>query len=125
MIKEKILRLLLLPLIFMVILYVPVLFFNIAPDTVNSVVDNMPTLIRILYTIILIFSMFVWCLLFYYIPLWIYIVLVLIYTSVSWVWLIKHKMKKKQYYIIWFCLATLSVFLYWRLGPLYRAMING
>ncbi len=122
--QDKKLRLLLVPLIFMVLLFIPVLFADIAPERINAFINDMPEVVRNLHLVMLIIAMLIWCVTFYYVPINVYIAVVAVYTVVSWTWILMRKKGTAMYFIVWFVLGVLSILLYWRLGPIYYSMIN-
>ncbi len=112
------------PLIFMVLLFIPVLFADIAPERINAFINDMPEVVRNLHLVMLIIAMLIWCVTFYYVPINVYIAVVAVYTVVSWTWILMRKKGTAMYFIVWFVLGVLSILLYWRLGPIYYSMIN-
>ncbi len=114
----------LVPLIFMVLLFIPVLFADIAPERINAFINDMPEVVRNLHLVMLIIAMLIWCVTFYYVPINVYIAVVAVYTVVSWTWILMRKKGTAMYFIVWFVLGVLSILLYWRLGPIYYSMIN-
>ena len=122
--QDKKLRLLLVPLIFMVLLFIPVLLADIAPERINAFINDMPEVVRNLHLVMLIIAMLIWCVTFYYVPINVYIAVVAVYTVVSWTWILMRKKGTAMYFIVWFVLGVLSILLYWRLGPIYYSMIN-
>ena len=121
--KDRI-KYLLLPIGFMIILFIPVLFADIYPEELNSIIKNLPEVLRIIYVYTLMFCVILWCLLFYHIPTSVYIIIMIVYTGGCWAWLLKRKRGNKKFFVIWVCLVILSIILYWRLGPLYYSIIN-
>ena len=120
--KDIKLRLLLLPFIFMVLLFVPAMIFDIALDVYflgGGVVLSNPCVV------ILGISLLIWAILFHYIPTSVYIAIVAVYTAVSWTWILRQKKGNAVYFIVWFVLCVLSIFMYWKWGPEYYMMIHG
>ena len=76
--KKK--RLLLVPLIFIVLLYVPAMGLDIIP---NAYLKEMPEVLWTPCTLILCTSMMIWWALFLHIPIGVYIALLVVYTVVS------------------------------------------
>ena len=117
--KKK--RLLLVPLIFIVLLYVPVMGLDIIP---NAYLKEMPEVLWTPCTLILCTSMMIWCVLFVYIPIGVYIAMLVGYTIVSWTWILRRKKGNAMYFIVWFVLCVLSILMYWMWWPEYYSMIN-
>lgn len=120
--QDKKLPLLLVPLIFIVLLYVPVMILDIIP---NVYIQQMPEVLRITCVLILGISVLIWASFFYYIPIGVYIALLVVYTVVSWRWILRQKKGGAMYFIVWLVLCVLSILLYWRWEPEYYSMING
>ena len=118
--KKK--RLLLVPLIFMVLLHVPVMIFKII---LNAYIQEIPEVLRIICFPILCIPVMIWGSLFYYIPIGVYIAMLVVYTVVSWRWIFRRKKVNAMYFIVWLVLCVLSILLYWRWEPEYYSMING
>ena len=119
--QDKKLRLLIAPLIFIVLLYVPVMILDIIP---NAYIQEMPEVLRIIFWLILYIPMMIWCSLFYYIPIGVYIVMLIVYTGVSWTWILRRKKGNAMYFMVWLVLCVLSILMYWKWGPEYCSMIN-
>ena len=89
--KDKKLCLLLVPLIFMVLIFAPVIIFEILP---RAFIQKMPdVLFALLNPFVLILGILggIWCVTFDHIPTSIYIVILIVYTVVSWTWILKQK----------------------------------
>lgn len=86
--KDKKLRLLLVPLLFIVLLYVPVMILKIIP---NTYMQEMPEELRTPYALILCIAMLIWCALFLHIPIGIYIAMLVVYIVASWIWILRRK----------------------------------
>ena len=123
--KDKKSPLLLVPLIFMVLLHVPVMIEYIAYECMNVNILASPEVIRITFLAILSISVLIWCVTFYHIPIGVYIVILVVYTVVSWKWILKRKKGTAMYFIVWFVLGVLSILLYWKFEPEYYIMLNG
>ena len=119
--QDKKLLLLLLPLIFVVLLVVPLLILDIVP---RSYIQGMPDVIWGTYALILGTSMVIWCLFFYYIPTGVYIAILVVYTVVSWRWILKSKKGNVMYFIVWLVLCVLSILMYWKWGSEYCNLIR-
>ena len=118
--KDKKLRLLLVPLIFMVLIFVPGMIVMIV-----SYIPVRPDVIQIIFGLILGISMMMWFFTFYHVPIGVYIVILAVYTVVSWTWILLKKKGTAMYFIVWLGLGVLSVLLYWKWGDLYYCMLNG
>lgn len=119
--KEKRIRMLILPLIFIILLFVP----GMIETALREVIQTMSDMLWQLYVVILFQPAFlIWTMLFYHIPLGIYIVMLVIYTAVSWRWIWKLKKGNAVYAIVWIVLCILSILLYWKIGELYHAMMG-
>ena len=123
--QDKKIRLLLAPLIFMVLLHVPVMVDEIAYECMNANILESPEVIKYLYLGILCISVVIWGSLFYYIPIGIYIAILVVYTGVSLIWILRQKKGNAMYFIVWFVLCVLSILLYWKFEPEYYIMLNG
>ena len=119
--QDKKIRLLLAPLILIVLLYVPVMIYDIIPI---AYIQAMPELLRTIFWLILCISVGVWCTFFYYIPIGVYIMLLVVYTGVSWTWILRRKKGDAMYFIVWLVLCVLSILMYWKWGPEYYSIIN-
>ena len=119
--RDKKLRLLLVPLIFMVLIHIPMMIYDIAP---NAYIQEMSEVLWTIFWLIICISVLIWCVTFYHILIGVYIAILVVYTVVSWIWIWKQKKGNVMYFIVWFILGALSILLYWRLGPQYYSMIN-
>ena len=119
--QDKKLLLLLVPLIFVMVLVVPLLILDIVP---RSYIQGMPDVIWGTYALILGTSMIIWCLFFYYIPTGVYIAILVVYTVVSWRWILRSKKGNAMYFIVWLVLCVLSILMYWKWGSEYCIMIR-
>ncbi len=117
--KKK--RLLLVPLIFIVLLYVPVMIYDIIPI---AYIQELPEVLRTIFWLILCISVGVWCTFFYYIPIGVYIAILVVYTVVSWRWILRRKKGNAMYSIVWFVLCVSLILMYWKWGPEYYSIIN-
>lgn len=120
--KDKKIRLLLAPLIFMVLILVPVMIYDIAPD---AYIQKVPFMLRSLLFSILIILGAIWCVTFDHIPIGVYIVILVIYTVVFWTWILKQKKGNAMYFVVWLVLCVLSIFMYWKWGELYSIIMWG
>lgn len=120
--QNKKIRLLLLPLIFIVLLHVPAMILAIAP---NAFLLGGAVVFRNPCVLILCVSALIWCCLFYYIPIEVYIVILAVYTIVSWRWILRQKKGNTLYFIVWILLCVLSILMYWKWWELYHDMISG
>lgn len=118
--KDKKLRLLLLPLIFMVLILVPVMIYDIVPI---AYIQKVPYILRSLFFLILVILGAIWCVTFDHIPTGVYIVILVVYTVVSWTWILKRKKGDVMYFIVWFILCVLSILMYWKWGDLYSIIM--
>ena len=119
--KDIKLPLLLVPLIYMVLLHVPAMILDIVP---NAYIQGMPDVIERTCLLILLISMIIWCLFFYYIPTGVYIAILVVYTLVSWRWILRSKKGNVMYFIVWLVLCVLSILMYWKWGSEYCIMIR-
>lgn len=118
--KDKKLRLLLVPLLFIVLLYVPVMILKFIP---NTYMQEMPEELRVPCALILCIAMLVWCALFLHIPIGIYIAILVVYTVASWTWILRRKKGNAKYFIVWIVLSVLSILMYWKWGVIYHSMM--
>ena len=119
--QDKKLYFLIVPLIFMILLFVPAMIFDIVP---NAYIQGMPDVIERTCLLILITSTIIWCLFFLYIPTSVYIAILVVYTVVSWRWILRSKKGNEIYFIVWLVLCVLSILMYWKWGPEYCIMIR-
>ena len=71
-------------------------------------------------------AMFIWATLFYNISTVAYIAMLVIYSIISWIWILKKKKEGNSVFLlVWVALCVLTVLLYWKLGPEYSAMVYG
>ncbi len=119
--KDIKLSLLLVPLIFMILLFVPAMIEGIVP---NAYIQGMPDVIERTCLLILVTSMIIWCLFFLYIPTGVYIAILVVYTVVSWRWILRSKKGNAIYFIVWLVLCVLSILMYWKWGPEYCILIR-
>ena len=123
--KDKKLCLLIVPLIFMVVIFAPVIIFEILP---RAFMQKMPdVLFALLNPFVLILGIlgWIWCVIFEHIPIGVYIVILVVYTVVSWTWILRQKKGNAVYFIVWFVLCVLSILMYWKWGDLYLGMMYG
>ena len=113
--KDKKLQQLFVPLIFVVLTFVPVIIFDILP---NVYIQKMPEVIWIIFYLILSISMWIWGILFHFIPIGVYIAILVAYTVVSWKWILKQKKGNTMYGIVWLVLCVLSTIMYWRVDAI-------
>lgn len=114
--------LLLVPFIFIIILFIPGMIREII--TAGYLKEMSDTLWNIFITIecpLLI----IWALLFFYIPTVLYIVLAAVYTVISWICILRKKEGSVLFFIVWLILCIVSILLYWKLRWLYYGMITG
>lgn len=119
--QDKKIRLLLVPLIFIVLLYVPVMIYDTIPI---AYIQELPEMLRIMFWEILGISMVTWAIFFYYIPIGVYIAMLAVYTVVSWTWILRQKRGNAMYFTAWLVLCVLSILMYWKWWPEYFSMIN-
>ncbi len=114
--KKK--HLLLVPLIFIVLLHVPAMILAMAPKAylLGGAVFWNPCVL------ILGISMLIWWALFLHIPIGVYIALMVVYTVVSWIWILRRKKGNAVYFIVWLVLCVLSMLMYWKWGIIYHSM---
>ena len=120
--QDKKIRLLLVPMIFTILLYVPVMILYTISD---AYIQEMPEVLWNLCVSILCTSMLIWCVLFLHIPIGVYITMLVVYTVVSWTWILRQKKGNAKYFIVWFTLGVLSILMYWKWWELYHDMISG
>lgn len=75
--QDKKLRLLLVPLIFMVLIHVPMMIYDVAP---NAYIQEMLEVLWIIFWLILSISVLIWCVTFYHILIGVYIAILVVYT---------------------------------------------
>lgn len=122
--KDKKIRLLLIPLIFTVLLFVPAMIVEIASESIDVFMQEIPDALRIICMCILFIAMLIWCVLFLHIPIGVYIAILVIYSCVSWTWILRRKKWNVLFLIVWIVLCVLSILMYWKLSPHYYSMIN-
>lgn len=119
--QEKNLRLLLVPMIFVVLLYVPVMISDIISW---AYIQEISEVLWFIFAAILDISTIIWCALFIYIPIGVYIAMLAVYTVVSWTWILRRKKGNAMYFIVWLVLCVLSILMYWKWWEIYYIMIN-
>lgn len=119
--KDKKLLLLLAPLVFMVVEFVPVMIYDIVP---SACMQKVPFLLLYLFWLVLGILGCIWYATFYYIPIGLYIGILIVYTVISWTWILWQKKGNAIYFIIWFVLGVLSILMYWKWGELYYILLN-
>lgn len=119
--QDKKMRLLLVPMIFTILLYVPVMILYIISDVY---IQEMPEALWNLCVSMLCISMLIWCVLFLYIPIGGYIAMLIVYTVVSWRWILRQKRGNAMYFIVWLVLCVVSILMYWRWGSEFSIMIR-
>ncbi len=119
--QDKKMRLLIVPMIFTILLYVPVMILYIISD---AYIHEMPKVLWNLCVSILCISMLIWCVLFLYIPIGVYIAMLVVYTVVSWTWILRRKKGNAMYFIVWLVLCVVSILMYWRWGSEFSIMIR-
>lgn len=119
--QDKKMRLLIVPMIFTILLYVPVMILYIISD---AYIHEMPEVLWNLCVSILCISMLIWCVLFLYIPIGGYIAMLIVYTVVSWRWILRQKRGNAMYFIVWLVLCVVSILMYWRWGSEFSIMIR-
>lgn len=119
--QDKKLRLLMAPLFFMVLLFVPGMIFDIVP---SAYIEEMPEVIWVTFWLILWMQVLIWAFTFYHIPIGVYIAVLTVYTVVSWTWILIRKKGTVMYFIVWLVLCALSILMYWKCGELYHFMLN-
>lgn len=107
--------------IFTILLYVPVMILYIISD---AYIHEMPEVLWNLCVSILCISMLIWCVLFLYIPIGVYIAMLIVYTVVSWTWILRRKKGNAMYFIVWLVLCVVSILMYWRWGSEFSIMIR-
>lgn len=120
--QDKKMRLLLVPLIFVVLLYVPVMISDIISW---AYIQEISEVLWFIFAAILDISTIIWCALFVYIPIGVYIAMLVVYTVVSWTWILRRKKGNAMYFIVWLVLCVLSILMYWKWWEIYYIMING
>ena len=120
--QDKKMRLLLVPLIFVVLLYVPVMISDIISW---AYIQEISEVLWFIFAAILDISTIIWCALFVYIPTGVYIAMLVVYTVVSWTWILRRKKGNAMYFIVWLVLCVLSILMYWKWWEIYYIMING
>ena len=119
--KDIKLCLLLVPLIFIILLFVPVMIEGIV---LNAYTQGMPDVIWHIFVGMLLGPAFlIWIILFYHIPIGVYIAILTVYTVISWTWILKRKKGNAMYFMVWLVLCVLSILMYWKWGPEYHAMV--
>ena len=118
--QDKKIHLLIAPLIFIVLLYVPVMILKLIP---NAYMQEMPEALRLPCALILCTSMIIWCAFFLHIPIGVYVALLAAYTVVSWTWILRRKKGNAMYFIVWLTLCVLSILMYWKWGVIYHSMM--
>ena len=120
--KGKRIRFLLAPLFFMVLLFVPGILLLVFP---NSYLQG--DVISLWNPFVLLFGivMVIWAILFCHISTVAYIAILVIYSIVSWIWILKQKKGNLVFLIVWVALCVFTVLFYWKLGPEYSAMVYG
>ena len=121
--KDIKLRLLLVPLILMVLIFVPVIIWENVPY--YAYIWEMPYLIRFLFLLMDHISMAIWGFIFIHIPISVYIVILVVYTVVSWTWILRQKKGDAMYFIVWFVFCVLSILMYWNWDDAYYIMFYG
>ena len=120
--EEKKIKLLMIPLIFIIGLHIPEMIFEILP---RSYMNEGFISIRNPFMIVLLVSNVIWIILFSFIPTPVYVVMLVVYTFVSWRWIMCQKKMSMLYCATWVVLCIVSIFLYWKYGEGYRSMILG
>lgn len=122
--KDRKLRLLLAPFIVIVFLFVPVVLLEIIPESMNAYIQQMPRVIWALCAIMIGASMIIGGIIYIYVPIGVYIAMVVGYTVVCWAWILRQKKENAIYAIIWFFLCVLSVLMYWRGGAIAYELLG-
>lgn len=117
--KDKKLRLLLAPLIFMVLMHVPMMILE------NVYIQEMPELIQSLYVVVISILIVPGMVIYHYIPIGVYIAIVIIYTVVSWTWILRQKKGNVIYFIVWLVLCVFLILMCWEWGPEYYMLTHG
>lgn len=117
--QDKKLRLLLAPMIFVILLFVPLMLIDIIP---NAYKQGILTGLYYPGYMILCTTWVIWFILFYHIPIGVYIAMLVIYTSVAWTWILRQKKGKVVYFLVWLVLGVLSILMYWKWGELFHIM---
>ena len=119
--KDKKICLLLVPLIFMVWIFVPFMIFDIVP---NAYIQKVPFVIwYLLWLMPCIFGV-IWRVACDYITIGVYIVIVVVYTVVSWIWILWRKKGDVMYFIVWSVFCVLAILMYWKWGDVYDAFLH-
>lgn len=121
--KKK--RILLVPLISMVLIHLPVAVLIIADEYLNINLYATPDAIKLPFLLFQGISVITWAVVFFHIHLLAYIGMIIVYTVISWTWIIKKRKGSRYYFILWLFLCTLSIILYWRFAPEYHSMLEG
>lgn len=61
---DKKILLLLMPLIFMITLFVPILYLDVSSEKIETFINNLPDALEFIHTMMFIVSIFIWSLLF-------------------------------------------------------------
>ena len=123
--EDKKMRLLFIPLIIMVLIHIPVSILIITDEYMDINLYATPDAIKLPFLVLQGISVITWAIVFYHIHVLAYIGMVIVYTAISWNWIIRKRIGNKAYFIIWFFLCVLSIILYWRLAPEYHSMLDG
>ncbi len=123
--KDKKLRLLLMPLIFIILLFVLVGILEIAGENLNAYIQKMPGVIGgtigLICIIMVCVSMLIGGVLYFYVPIGVYIAMLVVYTGVCWTWILKQKKANMMYAVVWFVFCVFSVLMYWKRGLLHAS----
>lgn len=114
--KEKRINMLIIPMIFNILLYVPGIMNESLPYEVTNKIPH-------LFAMLFFWIVLTWAILFRFIPMYIYIVMVIVYAVVSWSWILKLKKGNIIYAIAWIILCILSILLFWKIGPSYEGWL--
>ena len=117
--KKKLL--LMMPLIILVLLHIPAMVANTIPEIR---LQGMPELIWNTYVVLLSVAMLIWCMLFLYIPLPVFILIIMLYTGFSWLIRMRKTKWDIKYCIVWIALCIVLILMYWKFGWLYNSMIS-
>lgn len=123
--RDKRIQLLLVPVIIMVIIHIPAMILTISEENMNINIYATPNIIKVPFIAMQSISMLIWATFFYYISIKIYTVLALLYTCVSWTYILRQKKGSVVYFAIWVILYLISILLYWKFAPEYHSMLNG
>lgn len=107
------------PLLFLIILHVPAFIVDAIPEL--ELHGLLGTLWDV-FAVIIGVSMLIWGCIFYYIPTAVFLGVLITYTTVCWIWI--NKRNSIKFHIIWLLVCALLIIMYFKVGWIYRSMIN-